>query len=185
MSPRVLEHRGRDTRRLSLPMCDKPTVKLCECGCGQPVPVAKQTRSDRGFVKGQPQRFIRGHVAIVNGVLKRDRPRSLCQCGCGNLAAVGAKWLHGHNPRRTPTVLNANGYEQTRLVPEQFASMRNAGGYVMIHRLRMAEALGRPLRSDEHVHHRNGDHRDNRLENLQVLSPSEHARLHKRKGVVA
>lgn len=36
-------------------------MTLCECGCGQPAPIAKQTRSNRGFVAGQPQRFIRGH----------------------------------------------------------------------------------------------------------------------------
>lgn len=32
--------------------------------------------------------------------------------------------------------------------------------------------------TNEHVHHINENKRDNRLENLQVLSKSEHARLH-------
>lgn len=34
---------------------------LCACGCGQPTPLAKQTRRDRGQVKGQPVKYIRGH----------------------------------------------------------------------------------------------------------------------------
>lgn len=34
---------------------------LCECGCGQEAPIAKVTNRRRGFVKGQPQRYIRGH----------------------------------------------------------------------------------------------------------------------------
>jgi hypothetical protein len=36
-------------------------VKLCECGCGQPVPIAKRNRKNRGHVKGQPLRFVKGH----------------------------------------------------------------------------------------------------------------------------
>jgi 5-methylcytosine-specific restriction endonuclease McrA len=34
---------------------------LCQCGCGRPAPIAKQTRDWLGHVKGQPIRFIRGH----------------------------------------------------------------------------------------------------------------------------
>jgi hypothetical protein len=31
------------------------------CGCGQPTPLAKQSRAARGWVKGQPTRFAYGH----------------------------------------------------------------------------------------------------------------------------
>jgi hypothetical protein len=40
---------------------DQP-VKLCECGCGQPAPIAKQTNTITGEVKGQPKRFVQYHA---------------------------------------------------------------------------------------------------------------------------
>lgn len=42
----------------------------------------------------------------------------------------------------------------------------------------MEEALGRKLGPDEWVHHINEDPRDNRPENLRVMSPQAHSQLH-------
>lgn len=52
------------------------------------------------------------------------------------------------------------------------------GRKVVEHRYIMEQHLGRKLESYEVVHHINGNHNDNRLENLQVMTWSEHSKLH-------
>lgn len=51
------------------------------------------------------------------------------------------------------------------------------------HILIMENHIGRPLRKDEVVHHKNGDRLDNRIENLELMTRSEHARLHNPKTI--
>lgn len=58
-------------------------TKLCECGCGQPTPLATKTR--RGNVKGQPTRYLHGHYFHAT----RERDYEVDEAtGCWI-------WLHG------------------------------------------------------------------------------------------
>jgi len=70
-----------------VPTRAKISFGYCQCGCGEPAPVSDKTDRKYGWVKGQPKRYIRGHVARV---VSRERaaaapkyPKRLCACGCG------------------------------------------------------------------------------------------------------
>jgi len=55
---------------------------------------------------------------------------------------------------------------------------KNKQGYVPEHRLVMEEEIGRYLNPNEQVHHLNENKTDNRIENLRIVSPQEHAEIH-------
>jgi hypothetical protein len=60
----IVRWRGQSQERtidMSNDTTQQPSVELCECGCGQPAPISKLTNTKKGYVKGQPRRFVHGH----------------------------------------------------------------------------------------------------------------------------
>lgn len=80
-----------------------------------------------------------------------------------------------YRAREITGVVRTDGYRGL-IIPGH--PMADANGMVLEHRKIVADWLGRPLLSEEVVHHRNHDRTDNSLVNLQVMSQSEHARAH-------
>lgn len=66
-------------------------------------------------------------------------------------------------------IITGSGYAQVTIPSDDpLAVMRNRQGYVLEHRLVLARALGRPLTDNESVHHIDGDHLNNDIDNLQL-----------------
>lgn len=62
------------------------------------------------------------------------------------------------------------------LVPEHPNATKN--GYVLMHRVVMENYLGRVLNTNEVVHHKNHNKKDNAIENLEVMNRDKHNHLH-------
>ena len=88
----------------------------------------------------------------------------------------------GHKKQRT------DGYIAVYLPTHEKS---NKDGYIMEHILIMEQHIGRHLKDDEVVHHKNKVRNDNRIENLELMTFKEHAKFHlkerhelKKKGVM-
>lgn len=76
---------------------------------------------------------------------------------------------------RVLSVASKGDYNYAR-VPDHPAATEK--GYVLEHRIVVENHIGRLLLSNEVVHHRNGDKKDNRPENLEVMTLAGHSSHH-------
>lgn len=87
---------------------------FCHCGCGGKTKIASSTMKSRGWVKGEPLRYIHGHHRRRFSISYKYDPKigyGFCHCGCGlktkvakrNWASQGmvkgepALYLSGHS----------------------------------------------------------------------------------------
>lgn len=112
-------------------------------------------------------------------VLSAERTINPCGCGCGERTRY--KFGHGHHTR-----LFSSEEQSRRAQHNDGSALRDKGDkdtYRKVHgrhehRTVAERLLGRPLLPGEIVHHKDHDKRNNRPDNLEVMTQAEHARLH-------
>lgn len=90
-----------------------------------------------------------------------------------HVVKIGEK---GRRNRRCKYVRMDNGYRM--IATKNHPKGRNKQNYVYEHVLIMEKHIGRLLKNDEMVHHKNEIKNDNRIENLQLMKKKDHYKFH-------
>ncbi|WP_331764814.1 HNH endonuclease [Streptomyces sp. NBC_01238] len=128
--------------------------------CGEVRKLAKSHKKCHPCLYKARKARIQDRCLDCNKLISVHTQTKLCK-SCGRKGERHPFWKGG-------TLVNSDGY---RLVT--FPGHPNAhkgSGYVLEHIVVMSERLGRPLLSEENVHHINGVRDDNRPENLELWS---------------
>lgn len=142
--------------RTACTVCGSPTPRPNSVTCS--VECQRQAAKGRGALPMKPCEEC--------GEMFKPKTRRLRFCGraCGSKASGRAK-------RKPGGLRTVKGYVMVRAPGHPMAM---ATGYVLEHRLVMANHLGRMLDASEVVHHKNGIKDDNRPENLEVIQKRVH-----------
>jgi hypothetical protein len=100
-------------------------------------------------------------VGLVNSALQLGRSQAAVLHKVSKMGIANRR-----GGERKPRTYIYAGYEYISTVDGRYAT----------HRKVMEDYLHRPLRSDEVVHHKNGNRLDNRIENLELTTRGEHQR---------
>ena len=136
------------------------------------------------------RRLSTGEIGRLLGVSKKTVRFKLIQNRIDRRPlkeAFSVSTTHAHAvSRRGPDAVNWKGGTRKNqgyrmIYMPTHPDAEKSGGYVFEHRLVMEQVMGRPLAAGEEVHHVNEVRNDNRPENLELLTKSEHMAHHANK----
>ena len=134
-----------------------PKGKPCPCGCGRRCVKYLLNGVHKGWSKIAPD-CLNKHKTKAKAPNYRTGPDN------HKWKPVGSTRIHNSNPRLRYRLIKVAEPDVWRFE----------------HRHVMEQHLGQKLPSDWIVHHRNGDTLDNRLDNLELMTPGDHNRRHGR-----
>jgi hypothetical protein len=142
-----------------------PKTWICE-ECGGPFhPLGGRQRWCRGCaVVNCECAHCGARFEVLRSEMRQGRGGAFCSRVCAGAAHAGVA-----HPRFNGGLLLDRGRWLIRC---------RDGSHVAFYRAVMAAHIGRLLDSDEHVHHRNGDPADDRIENLELVTRAEHMLIH-------
>lgn len=107
----------------------------CLCGCGKKTEIAKVTRADRGYVKGQPKSYVRGHATQGRDLNSKHKdiqainPTGLCFCGCGETTPMATRYYPEHDVAKGQHFRYIPGH-QRRKSPLEYIVDEDSGCWV-------------------------------------------------------